>query len=141
MSSDGLDISELTNFETDLLKFANDTMPKESKKFLRSTGTKLKKVTISKAKSKIKKGDGDYFKSIKIGKVYKYKDSLAIRCYSGDPKAHLLEKGHRQVTKSGEEVGWVDGYHVFEESEKDFESTYNEVAGKFVDEIIDKINS
>lgn len=142
MSNDGLDISELTSFEKDLMKFANDLLPKESKKFLRETGTKLKKVTLSKAKSKVKKDSGDYFKSIKKGKVYKYNgNELAIRCYSGDPVAHLLEKGHRQVTKNGEEIGWVDGLHVFEEAEKEFESTYYDVAQKFVNEVIEKINS
>lgn len=142
MSDDGLDIKELTKFETDLMKFANDTMPKESKSFLRKTGTKLKRATLKKAKSKIKKGSGDYFKSIKRGKVYKYNgDELATRCYSKDPKAHLLEKGHKQLTKDGEEVGWVDGYHIFEESEKEFENTYYDESEKFVNQIIDKINS
>ena len=138
---DGLDLKELTDFETDLMKFANDTMKKESKKFLRDTGTKLKKVTLSKAKSKVKKDSGDYFKSIKKGKVYKYNgDALAIRCYSGDPVAHLLEKGHRQVSKSGEEVGFVDGLHIFEEAEKEFENTYYDEAQRFVNQVIDKIN-
>lgn len=142
MSDDGLDLKELTKFETDLMKFANDTMPKESKKFLRDTGTKLKKVTLSKAKSKVKKDSGDYFKSIKRGKVYKYNgDELAIRCYSGDSKAHLLEKGHRQTTKDGIEIGWVDGLHVFEEAEKEFENTYYDEAQKFVNQVIEKINS
>jgi len=140
MSEDGFDLHELTDFEKDLLKIANDIMPKESKKFLRDSGTKLKKKTSSKAKSKVKKDSGNYYKSIKRGKVYNYNDSLAIRCYSGDPKAHLLEKGHRQVTKNGEEVGWVNGYHVFEESEKEFQGTYYNDAEQFTNKIVDYIN-
>ena len=141
MSDDGFDISSLTNFEKDLMKFANDTMPKESKKFLRDTGTKLKTATLSNAKSKVKKCSGDYFKSIKRGKVYKYNsDELAIRCYSNDPKAHLLENGHRQTTKDGVEIGWVDGYHIFEQAEKEFEGTYYDRAQKFVNGVIEKIN-
>lgn len=142
MANDGIDIGELTKFEQELINFANDTMKKESKEFLRKTGTKLKSATLKKAKSKVKKDDnsGKYFKSIKRGKVYNYNDSLAVRTYSNDNKAHLLEKGHRMVTHDGEEVGWVDGYHIFEDAEKEFESVYYDECEKFVDKIIDKIN-
>lgn len=137
--ADDFDIHELTDFEKKLVSLVNDKLPRESKKFLRTSGTKLRKATLSKAKSKVKKDTGNYFKSIKRGKVYNYDGSLAIRCYSSDPKAHLIEKGHRQVTKDGREVGWVDGKHVFEESEKSFESTYYEDIEKFLDEVLDKL--
>ena len=133
------DIHELTDFEEDLIKLANDKLPRESKKFLRQEGTKLRKNTFKNAKSKVKKDTGNYFKSIKRGKVYNYDDSLAIRCYSSDPKAHLIEKGHRQVTKAGVEVGWVDGMNVFEESEKEFESTYYNDIEEFIDEVLEKL--
>jgi hypothetical protein len=136
--ADGFDIHEFTNFEKSLLRLANDTMPKETRKHLQSQGTKLKKVTLAKAKSKVKKGKGDYYKSIKRGKVYKYNDALSIRCYSSDPKAHLLENGHRQVAKDGQEIGFVPGYHVFEEAEKEYQSTFYNETEKFIDSVIDK---
>lgn len=136
--SDGFDISELTNFENDLIKLANDTMPKESKKFLRDEGTKLKKVTLSNAKAKVKKKTGNYFKGIKRGKVYNYDGALSIRVYDGSPHAHLIEKGHRQVTKNGKEIGWVDGMHIFEESQKEFQNTYYSDSEQFIDNVLDK---
>lgn len=136
MDEDGFDFKELDDFSLQMIEVANDTMPKESKKFLRKEGTKLRKITAKKARKKVKKDTGRYFKSIKRGKVYDYEDSLAIRAYSTDNKAHLLEKGHREVTHDGEEVGWVDGFHIFEESGKEFQDEYFDDNEEFVEEIV-----
>lgn len=136
--SDEFDIHELTGFEQELIKLANDTMPKESKKFLRTEGSKLRKNTLAKAKEKVKKDTGNYFKSIKRGKVYDYDGSLAIRCYSSAPHAHLIEKGHRIVDKKGNEHGFEDGKYVFEEAEQEFQSTYYSDCEEFIDEVLDK---
>jgi len=136
--ADGFDISEFSAFEKSLMKLANDTMPKESKKFLRDEGAKLKKKTSAKAKQKVKKDTGNYHKSIKRGKVYKYDGDLSIRVYSSAPHAHLIEEGHRQVTKDGKEVGFVKGKHVFEESEKQFQNEYFSDAQNFIDDVLDK---
>lgn len=136
--SDGFDIKELSAFEKKLIALANDKMPKESKKFMKDEGTKLKKATLAKAKQKVKKDTGNYFKSIKRGKVYKYNGSWAIRDYSGSPHAHLIENGHRQVTKDGKETGFVPGKHVFEEAGKEFQAQYFNDTQNFIDNVLDK---
>lgn len=136
--SDDFDISQLTDFEQELINLANDTMPKESKKFLRNEGTKLRKGTLAKAKGKVKKVTGAYFKSIKRGKVYDYDGSLSIRCYSSAPHGHLIEYGHRIVNKDGEEVAWKDGYYVFEEAEEEFQPTYFSDCETFIDDVLEK---
>jgi hypothetical protein len=138
--ADGFDITELTNFEKGLLKLAHETMPKETKKFLRVEGTKLRKKTLAKAKQKVKKDTGYYLKSIKRGKVYLYRvnGALSIRVYSAAPHAHLIEDGHRQVTKDGKEVGFVQGKHVFKDSEKQFTNEYFNDVQKFIDNVLDK---
>lgn len=133
---DGFDFKELDSFQKQMLEVANDTMPKESKKFIRKEGTKLRKNTAKKARQKVKKKTGKYFKSIKRGKAYYYNSNLSIRAYSTAPHAHLIEKGHRQVTKDGKEVGWVDGQHIFEDSQKEFENEYFEDNEKFVEELV-----
>lgn len=132
------DIRDFTAFEKNLLKLANDKMPKESKKFMREEGTKLRRVTLATAKRKVKKDSGNYFKSIKRGKVYKFKGSWAIRDYTYAPHAHLIENGHRQVTKDGKEIGFVPGKHVFEEASKQFESQYFNDSQNFIDNVLDK---
>ncbi len=135
---DGFDIKEFTAYEKKLLSLANDKMPKESKKFMKDEGTKLKKKTAAKGKQKVKKKTGSYYKSIKRGKVYKFNGSLSIRTFSTSPHAHLIEKGHRQVTKDGKETGFIPGKHVFEEASKEFEQQYYDDTQKFIDNMIDK---
>lgn len=137
---DGFDIKELTKLERDILDTAQKHLPKETKKFLRDEGGKLRKVTLSVAKSKVKKKTGNYFKSIKRGKVYRYRGTgdLSIRAYSGAPHAHLIESGHRQVTKGGAEVGFVQGKRVFETASKQFEEQHYADTQKFIEEALEK---
>lgn len=140
--TDGFDFKELTSFEKNLVKLATEKMPRESKKFLRKEGTKLRKLTLSKAKMKLKKKTGNLFKGIKAGKVYTFKGNggLSVRVYGGSPAyhIHLLEYGHRQVTKDGKEVGFVQGKHFFEDAAKEFPNTYYNDLQKFLDETLDK---
>jgi pyruvate/2-oxoacid:ferredoxin oxidoreductase alpha subunit len=135
---DGFDIKQFSDFEDRLLKLANKEMPRQTKAFLKKEGTKLKKQTVKKANQKVKKRSGNYIESIKRGKVYNYDDALSIRVYSSSPEAHLLEYAHRQVTKDGTEIGFVKGFNVFEDSEKEFESSYYNDCQQFIDDVLDK---
>lgn len=154
--TDGFDIKELTKFQKELLNIANVKMPKESKAFLRKEGLKLKKVTLKSAKTSIKKDTGDFFKSIKRGKVYKYKENgaLSVRVYSSAPQAHLIEYGHRQVLNPGKgegngkgvkpgkgigkQIGFVKGKRIFEKSQKEFDSEFYNDTQHFIEEVLDK---
>lgn len=131
------DFKELINFDKELVKLANNKMPTECKKFMRAEGTKFKRKTLSVAKSRVKKKTGNYFKSIKRGKVYKYRGNgaWAIRVYSGAPHAHLIEKGHRSIV-NGVEKGFVRGKNVFKDAENQFSSTYFNDVQSFVDKIV-----
>jgi len=133
------DISELTRFEKDLLRLAETTMPKESKKFLKANARNLVKLTKKKAISLgIKKKTGNYYKGFKAGKVYKFNGDLSCRSFNFSPHAHLIEYGHRQVTKDGKETGFTKGKHVFEKTAGEFASTYFENVGKFIDDVLEK---
>jgi hypothetical protein len=138
---DGFDISELTSFEKNLLKLAHKTMPKESKKFLKEEGKKLRKLTLGIAKQRVKKDKGNLFKGIKSGKVYTFKGNggLSIRVYGGKPAyhIHLLEYGHKLVSKDGKELGFVKGEHFFEDAAKEFPATHYNDLQKFLDETLD----
>ena len=136
--ADGFDIREFTEFERNLLRLANEKMPKESKKFLKKEANKLKKKTLAKAKQKVDKNTGNYFKSIKTGKVYKFDGNLSCRTFSSSFHAHLIEYGHRIVDSEGNEHGFVEGKHIFEESEKEFENEYFADAQDFLDEVLEK---
>lgn len=139
MAKNGFDTSEIDAFARQLLELAEVTMPRETKKFLRQEGLKLTRLVRQHAKSSgIEKESGNYFKSIKRGKVYKFNGALSIRAYSNDPKAHLLEYGHRNVTKTGEEVGFVRGFKVFRKSEQEFERQFIDDCQQFVDQLLKK---
>lgn len=131
-----VDISELIDFESNLLDLAKKKMPKETRKFMKKQGTQLKS-HVKKNANKTKKKTGRYRKSIKSGKVYEYKDNLAIRAYSSDPKAHLIEHGFRHMSH-GKETGFVEGQHIFEKSGKEFESKFINNCENFIDEMLDK---
>lgn len=111
---------------------------KEVKKFMQKEGTKLKNRTLTKAKSLVNKRTGEYFRSIKRGKFYRYKHNNldSIRVYAGVKArhAHLIEKGYKH--KYGMSV---KGYHVFNVAAEKFEKTYEANCEKFFDELCEKV--
>lgn len=143
---DGFDVSELDKFSKSLIELANKTMPKETNKFLRKEGSKLQRKTKSIAKKRVKKKTGNYIKSIKRGRPYKYrygKDERAIRVYSSAPHSHLVEDGHILIEggkkgKGGKEIGFVKGKHVFKTASKEFETTFYKDTENFIDDVLEK---
>lgn len=134
---------ELNVYDQQILNIAENEMPRETKKFVRKEGQKLKTKTRKKARSKVKKRTGNYLKGIKNGKVYKYSGNggTSIRVYSGKPAyhAHLIEYGHIIKNKSGEEVGFAPGYHVFQEAADEFQPEFYNDVQKFIDEMADEL--
>ena len=109
---------------------------KSAKKFLQKAGNKLKKKTVEQAQRSVKKYTGTYIKSIKRGKVYEFQGDLSVRTYSTSPHAHLIESGHRIVTRSGREKGFKPGYHIFEKAAKNFEDEFVEDTENFIQELL-----
>lgn len=131
---------ELDDYSKTLLKAAMTFKKgKEAKKFLRKEGTKLRKKTLANAKRLVGKKTGRYLKSIKRGKVYDYDGNLAIRAYSTDRKAHLIEKGHVIKSRGGKEHGFKKGVHVFENTGKDFEDEFVGDCKDFIDYMLDEV--
>ena len=124
---DGFDITELTKFEKKLVATANDTMPKESRKFIKKEAIKLNKNTKSVYKSKgIGEETGNLIKGFKAGKAYKYQGVWSARSYNGSPHAHLLNDGYMWKPHKGENgtEKFIPGFHFMEEAAKVFENSY-----------------
>lgn len=136
---DGFETIGLDNYVSDLLELAEQTLPKESKKFLKKNAGQLAKATKNKAKELgILEETGNYYSSFKSGKVYKYNENMACRAINSSPHAHLLEYGHLQVGKDGKSVGkgFVPGFHPFEKAQKSFQGKYYGNCEEFVDQMI-----
>jgi hypothetical protein len=140
--SDGFDFSELSDFTKELVVLANDTMPKETRKFLGKQGSQLRSQVLKIAKSETKKNTGNYIEGIKRGKIYKYLgDELAVRVYGGSPHSHLIEYGHNQIGhKPGKKDSgvFVPGKYVFKKGYENFKDKFVDNIEQFVDEMLDK---
>lgn len=146
---DIFDIRELTKYKENLVKLANDTMPQESKKFIKKEANKLNSKNKSVYKSKgIGEETGNLIKGFKAGKAYKFDGAWSARAFNSSPHAHLIDKGymwkpHKKVAKgqkvkqTGEER-FIPGFHFMEDAAKAFEGTYYEDINDFIDQVLKK---
>ena len=131
-----VEIEGLDEFTKEMVEICSKEYPKQVKKMLQKSGNKLRRKVVGKAKGLVKTKTGKYIKGFKRGKVYKYAgDEDAVRVYNSAPHAHLIEYGHRMVTKSGKEVGFVKGYHVLDGIKEEFSEEF----AKDIDEMLDNL--
>ena len=131
-------MSDFDNYEKSLLKLNEALTNTEARKFLKKQGKEKKKKTLEVAQRKTKKRTGNYIRGIKAGKVYKFDGAFACRVYSKAPHAHLIECGHKIVTKNGEVKGYQRGLNVFDDAKKAFEDEFTEALENYVDEVCKK---
>ncbi|MBM6874681.1 HK97 gp10 family phage protein [Fusobacterium mortiferum] len=131
-------MSDFDNYEKSLLKLNEALTNTEARKFLKKQGKALQKKTLEVAQRKTKKRTGNYIRGIKAGKVYKFDGAFACRVYSKAPHAHLIEYGHKIVTKNGEVKGYQRGLNVFDDAKKAFEDEFTEALENYVDEVCKK---
>ncbi|QEK13724.1 HK97 gp10 family phage protein (plasmid) [Crassaminicella thermophila] len=145
---DGFDFSDLDNFQKKLLQKAQKEFPRETYRFMRKAGTKKKRYIKRRANQLVKKdknnsskeGRANYHKSWKRGKAYKRNkdNSYNVQVRNNSYHGHLIEYGHRQVTKDGKEVGFVPGKHVLEKASKEFQSQFYKMIEDWLDEMLEK---
>lgn len=137
-----IDITELTNFENDMIDLASDIQNgKYTKQFLRNTGSKGMRRVRRTAKSRIKREHtGNLMKGFKRGKVYFHKgtDAFAVRVYAGSPAFHanLLEYGHHIFLPNGAYWGYFKGYNFFSDGMNEYAPTFYEDASNFVERLV-----
>ena len=119
------------------------TFPNESKKLLRTVGNKAKNIVARKAKTLAGKKSGNYYKSIKRGKVFidPASGQMLVRVYTSSkiaPHAHLVENGHR-IVKDGVELGFVQGKRIFPKTRAEIESEWYELLDKEIYKLLQKL--
>lgn len=139
MADADLEMEGLTEFQKDLLDVAQSRFPKETKQIMRKVGNKARTYVARKARNEVKKLTGNYHKHWKRGKVFKgHNDEWVVRVYNSSPHAHLIEDGHRLVTKDGKEIGFVQGKKVLEKGMKSFEDSgiFESMLSDWIDEML-----
>lgn len=129
----------MDSFTKDMLALAQETLPKESKSFLKKNANQLKTSSKNMAKSMgIEDKTGNFYNGFKSGKVYKYNGDLSCRAINSSPHAHLLENGHLQTDKAGNSVGrgFVPGFHYMLRSFEEFQNKYYTNCENFIDDML-----
>ena len=86
---------------------------------LDKTGNELRKKTREKTPKKI----GKIQKGYKLLPVEKVRGGYQKGMTNTAPHFHLVERGHRKVTKSGKEIGWTDGVFMVEKTVREMDET------------------
>lgn len=133
-------IEGLTEFQRDLLE-TSEQLPRHLPKIMRKVGSKARAQVVKKSRTLVKKQTGNYHKSWKRGKVFKNGEGeWVVRVINSSPHAHLIEDGHKQVTKDGKTVGFVRGKGVLRKSMQEFESggTADDMFSDFIDDLLEQ---
>lgn len=133
----------LTEFQKDLLEVAQKEMPKEMKKVMKKVGNRGATWARREAKAKVgtQGKDYSYHKKFKSGKPFiDDEGKFVVRILNTSYHGHLIEEGHRMVTKDGREVGFVPGYHIIENAAKNLEKSgdFETLLSRGVDEMLKK---
>lgn len=107
-------IEGLDAFERTLLRTLEVKYPEEVEKKLTELANEL--MEAAQARTPIgpdKKPKSQRMKyRWRVGKVRKKGDEFFIEVKNTAPHAHLVDDGHRMVTKDGKTVGYVEGKHM-----------------------------
>lgn len=133
-----MDTSDLDQFSKDLLKMANEQLPRESRKFLQKEAEKLKKKTLNKVQSLTDNKTGDCYKEIKTSNVYSDggRNNNSIKVYVDSEEAYSIEYGYRQVSEDGSESSFVEGKNIFEKTKNEFQSEFESDCDEFLSDTI-----
>ena len=142
MSTVTLDVSEWDKLNKDILYLAEETMPKETKKFMRREGGRLATATRKLARSTVHKKTGNYFKSIRGSKAWRNsRGGYGVYAYASRKNnlgnhAHLLEYGHDIWIKGHKLSKQTRDFRIFEKAAQGFDSKYFSDTEYFINRVI-----
>lgn len=136
------DISEWTKFDVDVLNFVQKEMPVETKKFMRREGGRLKTTTKKIARARIHKKTGNYLKGVKNTRAWRNaKGDYGVKV-RGDhkiaPHTHLIEYGHRVVTRRGRDTGYRSkDFNIYRDANTGFQGKFFNDAHVFTGQMME----
>lgn len=128
-----VDFKELDNFVNRVSKYASKNYPKETKKFMKKEGQKLRRRAKYRLNKNVKTKTGNLQEGLKTSNAYlwDYGTTTSVKVYFSRktaPHGHLIEEGHKvKNKKDGPVLGFAKGYSILSQSNKKFERTlYND---------------
>ncbi len=97
-----------------------------------------KKLRVA-ARDNTPKVTGKLRKGYKLTQVEKVQGGYQKGLYNNYPTFHLVEKGHRKVSKSGKELGWTEGLFMLEKTVKEQEEPIMEELQEWLDELFNEL--
>lgn len=97
-----------------------------------------KKLRVA-ARDNTPKVTGKLRKGYKLLPVEKIQGGYQKGLYNNYPTFHLVEKGHRKVSKSGKELGWTEGKFMLEKTVKEQEEPIMEELQEWLDELFNEL--
>ncbi|WP_045904210.1 HK97 gp10 family phage protein [Clostridium botulinum] len=120
-------------------EYIRNYLPYVEDELLEKSGKKLRK--YCKDRTPIKDHKGKHVKnSYKLSEVKRESDVNYIEMANTSPHFHLVERGHRQVSKSGREIGFIPGIHMVERGSEEFDAQFPEEVEKMLDKMLKKVN-
>lgn len=83
---------------------------------------------------------GNLRKGYRLAPVEKIQGGYQKGLYTRAPHFHLVEKGHRKVTKSGKEIGWTPGVFMLERTMNEREEQTVESLRTWLDELFEELS-
>lgn len=141
MAYANLDYKDLSEFNQNMIKSLKNH-PREAKFFINKMGIEFRKVLRNQYKRDTKRKTGNLLKGIKKGKGFFYKpySAYSVRVFNVAPHAHLIELGHRMLTKNRKTTrkSKVSGRFVMDKAESQFRSVFERNAEKYIDKLLEK---
>ena len=134
MSDIDFDIKGIEEFQEKLEKIKKG-IPDGEEQLLKKAGNKLRKK--SKDRTPLGNSEKHLKDSYRLRPIeYESDNGMNIKMTNTSPKFHLVEHGHRKVTKSGKELGFVPGKHMVETSFKELEEELPGDIDKWMDKLL-----
>lgn len=143
MSNITINTKEWDKLNRDILELAQETMPKETKKYMRREGGRLATATRKLAKSAVNKKTGNYFNSIRGSKAWQNSRggygvyAYATRKNNLGNHSHLLEYGHEIVVKGTRTGKSTKDFRIFQRAKEAFENRFYKDTEVFIENVVE----
>lgn len=133
------DYSQLSDFNKEMIELATNTYPKEAKKFVSRAGNTFRSEMKANYKRWTKRKTGNLLKGVTRGRAYVYNgEDYQVRVYNKAPHASLIERGHVLYVKGKPTDKYVKGRHVVGRTILEFSGKFEQLADKFVDDLLER---